>query len=307
MRPLISIPCKNGSLRLTPDGFLGRYSMTAKVVWRVPVQSVIGITEVSRKIMATILIQTTQGNHTVEWVGPADMLKLQQGISQAQRSIFPPNRFNPVPVPSVSSYGAPPQPPMPSQPSPQRLWQWYRAKRLPVQIVLAVATLFVCCAASSGVVQGITGSFVSPSPTPTQVAQASSSSSSASSIAPTAKPTSAPRPTPKPQPTQAPQPTLQPTPKPHPTQQPAPTPTPRPSCNAINNNPWCYNFSPGSLIYNPPANFCTYFNCIASFWGSDDPGDGYIVQCQDGTYSQSGGESGACSYHGGVLKPLYSH
>jgi len=25
------------------------------------------------------------------------------------------------------------------------------------------------------------------------------------------------------------------------------------------------------------------------------------------TYSQSGGESGACSSHGGVMRPLYSH
>lgn len=101
------------------------------------------------------------------------------------------------------------------------------------------------------------------------------------------------------------------TPKPQPTHQATPRPTPRPTqlptCQAINNNPWCDNFSPGNLIYNPPSNFCDYFNCIASFWGSDDPGDGYVVQCADSTYSQSGGERGACSSHGGVSRPLYSH
>jgi hypothetical protein len=110
-----------------------------------------------------------------------------------------------------------------------------------------------------------------------------------------------PTPTPTPTPTQAPLPTSHPT-------QPPPTPKPTPTpCPGINCNPWGYNFSPGGLIYNPPASFCSYFNCIPSFWGPGDPGDGYINQCSDGTYSQSGGESGDCSYHGGEGRPLYSH
>lgn len=111
----------------------------------------------------------------------------------------------------------------------------------------------------------------------------------------------------------SPSPTVTATPKPVVTQKvqptsPPPKPTPTKStCQAINNNPWCYNFSPGTLIYYPPNGFCTYFNCITSFYGSDDPGDGYIVECTDTTYSQSGGERGACSGHGGVLRPLYHH
>lgn len=108
----------------------------------------------------------------------------------------------------------------------------------------------------------------------------------------------------KPQSTNTPQskPTVQSTaskPTPHP-----PTPTP---CPGINCNPWGYTFSPGNTISNPPSNFCDYFNCIPSFWGSDDPDNGYIVQCSDGMYSQSGGERGACSSHGGVSRTLYSH
>lgn len=111
------------------------------------------------------------------------------------------------------------------------------------------------------------------------------------------------RPTPKPTliPTHAPQPTS------IPTQPPAPKPTPTPSCQATNGNPWCYNFVPGNLIYRPPSNFCAYFNCISSFWGSDDPDNGYVVECLDSTFSQSGGESGACSSHGGVMRALYAH
>jgi len=86
-----------------------------------------------------------------------------------------------------------------------------------------------------------------------------------------------------------------------------PRPTQSATCQAVNNNPWCDNFRPGNLIYHPPSNFCDYFTCVASFWGADDPGDGYVVQCSDGMYSQAGGEPEACSSHGGVYRPLYSH
>lgn len=109
--------------------------------------------------------------------------------------------------------------------------------------------------------------------------------------------------------TPKPKPTVAPTKAPIPTQtRPTPTPQPQPTqSTGINNNQWGYNFFQGNLIYYPPSNFCAYFPCIASFWEKDDPGDGYVVECNDGMYSQSGGERGACSYHGGVLRPLYSH
>src|SRR5260221_515964 len=100
-------------------------------------------------------------------------------------------------------------------------------------------------------------------------------------------PSPTPGPTQKPTPTPTPKPTSAPTHQPAPTQPPH-TPTP---CPGINCNPWGYNFSsPGKLIYVPPSGFCNYFNCIPTFYESDDPGDGYIVQCSDGMYSLSGGE-----------------
>jgi hypothetical protein len=165
-----------------------------------------------------------------------------------------------------------------------------RKSRIGISIVLAVifAVALVGCSES-----GTGDSTVTP--TPTHVVNL------AATTAPTVAPTKKPTPTP----------TLKPTPVPThavvPTQPPVhPTPT-QPACQAVNNNPWCYNFSSGKLIYVPPGGFCSYFNCISTFYGSDDPGDGYIVECDDGAYSQSGGESGACSYHGGVMRPLYSH
>jgi len=66
-------------------------------------------------------------------------------------------------------------------------------------------------------------------------------------------------------------------------------------------NPWGYNFDCCTLITNPPAGFCSYFPCIASF----SSGTGYVVECGDGMYSLSGGKSGVCSTHGGFLRNLY--
>lgn len=49
------------------------------------------------------------------------------------------------------------------------------------------------------------------------------------------------------------------------------------------------------------GSFCDTHACIANF----DEGNGYIVQCADGMWSQSGGLSGACSYHGGEAGSPY--
>ena len=44
----------------------------------------------------------------------------------------------------------------------------------------------------------------------------------------------------------------------------------------------------GSLVYNPPTDVCSYFNCIPNF----PNGTGYMVECNDGMYSMSGGRPG---------------
>lgn len=92
--------------------------------------------------------------------------------------------------------------------------------------------------------------------------------------------------------------------RPIPTQTPAPVPTCLPV--VVNCNPWGFTFDPadGTLIRHPPGNFCAVFRCIASFWAFTG---GYVVECKDGKFSHSGGVRGACSFHGGVWRPLYSH
>jgi hypothetical protein len=189
-------------------------------------------------------------------------------------------------------------------------WVSYRAKSRSAQIGIALVTSFVLLT-----FVGLTGVFavidrenvltltqLTPTTAPILAPEATNTpTQSVALLSPTDTPTA------EPQPTATPRPKIVPTHAPVPTQPPVhPTPT-KPACQAVNNNPWCYNFSPGSLIYVPPSGFCNYFNCIPTFYGSDDPGDGYIAECNDGAYSQSGGESGACSYHGGVMRPLYSH
>jgi hypothetical protein len=54
----------------------------------------------------------------------------------------------------------------------------------------------------------------------------------------------------------------------------------------------------GALLVMPnhASGFCSTHSCEGNF----DHGQGSIVQCEDGTYSHSGGVQGACSWHGGV-------
>src|SRR5438094_8572254 len=121
-------------------------------------------------------------------------------------------------------------------------------------------------------------------------------SHSARAVAPTATATLAatPEPTPAPTPRATPKPTPRPTPK----------PTPKPKPVGVYGNPWGYDFSAGSVIRNPPAEFCSYFPCIPTFWSSTN---GYVVQCADGDFSHSGGRSGVCSHHHGYARTLFRH
>jgi hypothetical protein len=48
--------------------------------------------------------------------------------------------------------------------------------------------------------------------------------------------------------------------------------------------------------------FCAKHRCIPNF----SNGSGYVVQCQDGMWSHSGGRSGACSGHGGEQVDEYA-
>jgi hypothetical protein len=68
-------------------------------------------------------------------------------------------------------------------------------------------------------------------------------------------------------------------------------------------NPYGYNFcGVGMYVYGPATGTCQYFNCIDNF----PDGHGYMVECNDGTFSMSGGIDGACSDHNGVERPVYS-
>jgi hypothetical protein len=51
----------------------------------------------------------------------------------------------------------------------------------------------------------------------------------------------------------------------------------------------------GSYSHGSDQAFCEEHECIGEF----ESDDGYVAECTDGTYSHSGGKSGACSDHGG--------
>ncbi|WP_211244014.1 hypothetical protein [Actinospica robiniae] len=68
-------------------------------------------------------------------------------------------------------------------------------------------------------------------------------------------------------------------------------------------NPYGYSFcGTGGHLTSPASDVCSYFQCIASFWN----GKGYMVECNDGDFSMSGGIRGACSDHQGVEQAVFS-
>lgn len=183
------------------------------------------------------------------------------------------------------------------------LWWWIpgfrtgKAWKLPVVAVgflllLAGINSAASQPASRPAGQGVAQAQASPSPL---VVPEVITSPSATAESPSSKPSPSPSPKAAPSPS--------PSPAAVASAAPPPPPPPPPSTCGAPPNPWGYNFCGGSLIYSPPSNFCSYFNCIASFWKSTL---GYVDECNDGTYSHSGGRQGACSYHGGEMRPLYA-
>lgn len=168
-----------------------------------------------------------------------------------------------------------------------RFWPWYRAQTRRMQIVVgsvALVGLCACCgwfsvATTSSTIPHITtAQRAVVTPTVTTAAAATTTKPSA---------TATPKPTSPPQATQPPK---------------ATTP-PAPRYPAINGNPYDLTLTnTGHLVYNPPSDICTWLNCIASFWTNTS---GYVDLCVDGTYSHSGGRTGACSKHGNEKQPVY--
>lgn len=303
---LLNISCKGGSLRIV-DGLLIHASMTGKPIWQIPVQDVTAA-EVSRKVMSIVEIRSPEGSRLVEWVSSGDIPKLQQALAQAQAMPSYPSNPYAASAPTYPSYPSQAQQPdysyqqpghfgqspaqsypqAPQPPQKRSAKQWYRAQskaaRRGIGCGVIVAALLVCGMCSGIISAASHNSQASSDATPTsQVVQQATTTNT-----PTTAPTTAPTATATPRPTSPPA---------------QPTATSAPAQTGVNGNPWGYDFNPGNYIYNPPANFCSYFACITTFWN----GHGYVDQCSDGDYSKSGGVSGACSHHGGESQPLYSH
>jgi hypothetical protein len=55
------------------------------------------------------------------------------------------------------------------------------------------------------------------------------------------------------------------------------------------------------VITNPASDICSYLNCVAKF----ADGQGFVVECQDNTFSKTGGTGDVCPKHEGYLQTLY--
>lgn len=193
----------------------------------------------------------------------------------------------------------------------QRFRAWFGRRKPVTKIGLGCLSLFVIgsfCLFSAAV--GAAAKQPLPQPTPiAHVAAVKLAATPTPKPTPTAKPTPKPTATPKPTPV-PPTPTpIPPTPTLVPTQPPAPAPTQppaAPTCAGTTVDGTCYSTdaSSGSLVYSPAADFCDYFSCVTTFWKDTN---GYVVECNNGEYSHSGGVSGACSRDGGIAAAVYQH
>jgi hypothetical protein len=66
-------------------------------------------------------------------------------------------------------------------------------------------------------------------------------------------------------------------------------------------NPYGYTFCGGSVVTDPDPGVCTYFDCIKAFW----KGKGFMMVCDDGKVTMSGGRAKSCSRHDGDRQPVY--
>ena len=177
--------------------------------------------------------------------------------------------------------------------------------RLIVLGILLPVCILSCCIATG--VSALSGSQQNQTATSQQVIPTDTPTQDTSFLALTPTASVAPYPTDTPVPTDTPTPAPTATPTPIPTMQPTATPRPQPTPTqhtGVNGNPWGYDFNPGNLIYSPPSAFCSYFNCVSTFWTATR---GYVAECANSEYTHSAGVSGACSRDGGVARTLYSH
>ena len=72
---------------------------------------------------------------------------------------------------------------------------------------------------------------------------------------------------------------------------------------AVNGNPWGYNWGCCKEIKDPPSDFCSFFACVLTFYN----GSGFVVQCEDGQFSLTGGTGKqTCISHNGYKRTLYA-
>jgi hypothetical protein len=166
------------------------------------------------------------------------------------------------------------------------------------QSLLGMGVLMLVGIAALGGIQRIDPEIVSSGATPTQEAPAvAKAEAEATPVAPTKRVAE-----PRVGVGAGNQPTAEPTPKHTPRPKPKPTPKAEKTHPGIFGNPWGYDFRPGKMISNPPANFCDYFDCVSTFWANTN---GSVVQCRDGTFTQSGGRQEGCSDHRGYRRTLH--
>ncbi|MGC4805107.1 hypothetical protein [Micromonospora sp. DT233] len=77
---------------------------------------------------------------------------------------------------------------------------------------------------------------------------------------------------------------------------------PRPGRCGAPANPFGYDYCDGTRVRRPDVRVCDVFDCGPDFWA----GQGYLVQCRDGTVSLTGGRPDVCAGHDGLRRTVWA-
>lgn len=298
---MIDIICKQGKLQLLADGTLRVIPIFGKKppIWQIPSQDIIRIDTYPGSMGSKDLaFHTSNQTYRAEMVSIVNVNKVLEcfPISVVGTSVLSieTNPYTTQPV--FNDYSPTPSPtPVLRSLSRPSVWNWYR-QRTPLGKIgygcLSLIVILIACSIFGYLASAIGG----------RNSAAIESQISTPTITQAIQPQAA---TPKPTVTLTPTPTFTPTIE---LQQQIPTQSPVPPmqiCNGTLVDGMCYSFDPtgGALVYSPAPDFCGSFSCIANF----PNGRGYVIECNDGMFSKTGGISTSCNHHKGNMRPIYQH
>ena len=198
------IPCGQGRLQITDDGYLQQVNAWKRVAWSVPARTVGGVSSRRHGLALHVTVETLSAHHTVTTVTNQNYERLRAALAEFQY-IPAPHQYAPPPVPAFQAFQPTmPPPPIPSTPPPfftpapagalpDPRRPWYRRMRKRTWAIIVAVILVL--AVANAIANGSQGTGSAAQSTPTSAAQGQATTASTPVSVPTQVPTQKPTPT----------------------------------------------------------------------------------------------------------------